>query len=33
MRVIDGGRLDQPLPVQVNKIFVEGNFDLVITPG
>jgi hypothetical protein len=33
MRVIDGGRFDQPLPVQVNKIFVEGNFDLVITPG
>ncbi|MCS6245561.1 MAG: DUF2088 domain-containing protein [Opitutus sp.] len=33
MREISGGRFDQPLPVQVNKILVEGNFDLVISPG
>ena len=33
MRGISGGRYEQPLPVQVNKILVEGNFDLVISPG
>ena len=33
MREISGGRFNQPLPVQVNKILVEGNFDLVISPG
>lgn len=33
MKEISGGRYEQPLPVQVNKILVEGNFDLVISPG
>lgn len=33
LRSISGGRFDQPLPLQVNRILVEGDFDLVISPG